>query len=618
MLTDLISLLSPQNRRLFKLNTFAPESEEDLLLEHFSGSEGLSRLYQMDLALLSQRSDVKLKSLIGKLATVEIELSDGGIRYINGYINRFSTQGSDGGFVRYSAMLGPWLWMLTCRFDSRIFQDKTVQGVVSEVFAGFGSLAKYEFRLSKSLKPYSYITQYRESDFNFIQRLLENEGLFYYFEHTADAHVMVITDDSSTLLPLPEQPQIRFHSASVTETADSITQWHASRQLQSGKIAVRTFDYRQPRNFLPVSMQSLNEQGDVDKFEVYDFPGQYTHATNEAGENLVRNRIEALELVGKTFYGYSNCRAMKPGYTFELTQHYVHDAGGAEDRQFLLLSVEHRGSNNYMTGDEAGYDNKFVCVRRKIAFRPQLSTRKPLINGPQTAIVVGPPGEEIFTDELGRVKLQFHWDRLGQFNDQSSCWVRVAQSGASGGFGSIQIPRVGDEVVVVFLDGNPDRPLIMGSLYNSSNTPPWSLPANKTQSGFLTRSMKGDGGTANFFRFEDKAGAEQIIMHAERNMDTEIELDETHDVGNNRAITVGGTHTETVKKDTVVNVTEGSYTLQVDNQFIQVAAKQHIILQVGDSSITLTPEGIEIKGKVITTTSSDITKITGAPVRIND
>ncbi|HDS1060753.1 type VI secretion system tip protein VgrG [Pseudomonas putida] len=617
MLTDLISLLSPQNRRLFKFNTFAQNNEEDLLLEHFSGSEGLSRLYQFDLALLSQRSDVKLKSLIGRPATVEIELADGTSRYINGYINRFSTQGSDGGYVRYSALLGPWLWMLTCRFDSRIFQDKTVQDVVSEVFAGFGSLAKYEFRLNKALKPYSYITQYRESDFNFIQRLLENEGLFYYFEHTADAHVMIITDDSSTLLPLPEQPQIRFHSASVTETADSITQWHASRQLQSGKIAVRTFDYRQPRNFLPVTMQSLNEQGDVDKFEIYDFPGQYTHGTYEAGENLVRNRIEALELVGKTFYGDSNCRAMKPGYTFELTQHYVHDSGDAEDRQFLLLSVEHRGSNNYLTGDQAGYHNKFVCVRRKIAFRPQLSTRKPLINGPQTAIVVGPPGEEIFTDELGRVKLQFHWDRLGQFNDQSSCWVRVAQSGASGGFGSIQIPRVGDEVVVVFLDGNPDRPLIMGSLYNSTNTPPWSLPANKTQSGFLTRSMKGDGGTANFFRFEDKAGAEQIIMHAERNMDTEIELDETHDVGNNRVIKVGGTHSEVIKKDTLVNVTEGSYTLKVDNNLIQVSAMESILLEVGTSKITIKPNKITIEADSIDILGKN-TFVKGDRVDINE
>ncbi|CAI3803474.1 Actin cross-linking toxin VgrG1 [Pseudomonas sp. MM223] len=615
---SIASLLNPQNRRLFKLNTFAAAGEDSFLLESFSGSEGLSRLYQFDLALLSDTANVKLKALIGRPATLEIELADGAVRHVNGYINRFSSQGSDGGYVRYAAVLSPWLWMLTCRFDSRIFQNKTVEDVVSEVFAGFGTLPKYEFRLSKALKQHSYITQYRESDFNFVQRLLENEGLFYYFEHTADSHVMIITDDSSTLLPLPEQPQIRFHSTSVTETADSITQWRAIRQLQSGKIAVRTFDYRQPRNFLPVTMQSLNDQGDVDKFEIYDFPGQYTHGTYEDGELMVRNRIEALELLGKTFYGDSNCRVMRPGFTFELIQHYEHDLGDAENRNFLLLSIEHRGSNNYMTGDQAGYFNKFVCVRKKIPYRPQLSTRKPSINGPQTAIVVGPPGEEIYTDELGRVKLQFHWDRNGEFNDQSSCWVRVAQSGASGGFGSIQIPRVGDEVVVVFLDGNPDRPLIMGSLYNSSNTPPWALPANKTQSGFLTRSMKGDGGTANFFRFEDKAGAEQIIMHAERNMDTEIELDETHDVGNNRSMTVGGTHTETVKKDTVVQVTEGSYTLQVDNQFIQVAAKQHIILQVGESSITLTPEGVEIKGKVIVTTSTDTTQITGAAVRIND
>ena len=325
-----------------------------------------------------------------------------------------------------------------------------------------------------------------------------------------------------------------------------------------------------------------------------------------------------MEVHGKTFSGESNCRAMEPGRHFQLTQHYDHDNDAPEDRAFLLLSVNHWGRNNYSNEGEAGYRNAFTCIRRKITFRPVQQTPRGVISGPQTAIVVGPPGEEIYTDALGRVKLQFHWDRNGEFNDQSSCWVRVAQSGASGGFGSILIPRVGDEVVVVFLDGNPDRPLIMGSLYNSNNTPPWSLPANKTQSGFLTRSMKGDGATANFFRFEDKAGAEQIIMHAERNMDTEIELDETHDVGNNRTITVGGTHTEQIKKDTVVQVTEGSYTLQVDNQFVQVSANEHIILKVGDSSITLTPQGIEIKGKVIVTTSTDTTQITGAAVRIND
>jgi type VI secretion system secreted protein VgrG len=617
MTMDLAALLSPQNRRLFKFKNLA-NPEQQLLIESFKGREALSQAYSFELLLVCEDSGVELKSMMGQLVTIEIELATGTPRYLAGYLTRFASIGSDGGMARYTATLNPWFSMLKNRFDTRIFQGNTVQEVVTQVFALCPAFSRHEFRLSRPQKRYTYITQYRETDFNFVQRLLEEEGMFYYFEHTAEGHTMIICDDSSSLMPLPDQPQIRFHTASVTETADSITQWSGNRKLQSGKIAVQTFDYRQPHNRLPVSMNSLNKQGDVESFEIYDFPGQYTHGTYDEGEALLRLRIEALELKGKSFEGASNCRAMKPGYTFELLQHYDHDQGNAEDRQFLLMSVESEGHNNYLNGHPASYYNTFSCVRKKIVFRPQLSTPRPTISGPQTAIIVGPPGEEIFTDELGRVKIQFHWDRNGQYNDHSSCWVRVAQSGASGGFGSIQIPRVGDEVIVVFLDGNPDRPLIMGSLYNSQNTPPWSLPANKTQSGFLTRSMKGDGGTANFFRFEDKSGAEQIIMHAERNMDTEIEVDETHHVGANRTISVGGTHTETIKKDTVMNVQEGSLTIQVDNQFIQVSAKEHIILQVGDSSITLTPDGIEIRGKSISTVSSGTTQITGSQVRVND
>ncbi|MDH0747880.1 type VI secretion system tip protein VgrG [Pseudomonas sp. GD03842] len=617
MSMDLAALFTPQNRRLFKFKNLA-NPEQQLLIESFKGREGLSQAYSFELLLVCEDSGVELKSMMGQHVTIEIELATGSPRYIAGYLTRFASIGSDGGMARYTATLNPWFSMLKNRFDTRIFQGNTIEEVVTQVFALCTAFSRHEFRLTKPQKRYTYITQYRETDFNFVQRLLEEEGMFYYFEHTAEGHTMIICDDSSTLVALPEQPQIRFHTASVTETADSITQWSGNRQLQSGKIAVQTFDYRQPKNRLPVTMNSLNKQGDVENFEIYDFPGQYTHGTYDEGEALVRLRVEALELKGKTFSGASNCRAMKPGYTFELLQHYDHDQGSAEDRQFLLMGIDSEGHNNYLNGHPASYDNTFTCVRKKIPFRPQLSTPRPTIAGPQTALIVGPPGEEIFTDELGRVKIQFHWDRNGQYNDHSSCWVRVAQSGASGGFGSIQIPRVGDEVVVVFLDGNPDRPLIMGSLYNSQNTPPWSLPANKTQSGFLTRSMKGDGGTANFFRFEDKAGAEQIIMHAERNMDTEIEVDESHHVGANRTITVGGTHTETIKKDTVMNVQEGSLTIQVDNQFIQVSAKAHIILQVGDSSITLTPEGIEIRGNSISTVSTGTTQITGAQVRVND
>ncbi|EKG34554.1 type VI secretion system tip protein TssI/VgrG [Pseudomonas syringae] len=595
---DFSSLFTAQNRRLFKL-TMALSGGQELLLESFVGQEGLSSDFGFQLELISDDPGVKLKSAIGQSATVEIELATGGSRYINGHVFGFGANGSDGGMSKYSAYIGSWLGFLEQRFDSQIYQDQTVEQVLTKVFSHYEGLAKYEFRVNRVLKPHSYITQYRESDSHFIRRLLEHEGLFFYFEHTADSHKLIIMDDSTVLTPLPEQPQIRFHTASVTETADSITSWTSAREFQPSKISVQTFDYRQPNNRIPVTMNSLNQQGDVPSFELYDYMGQYTHGTPADGEMLVRNRIEALELKGKTFVGLSNCRALRPGHTFELTQHYEHDAGSAEDRQFLVMSIEHRGSNNYTSDSQAGYANKFYSVRKKIKFRPQMDLLKPGISGPQTAIVVGPPGEEIYTDEMGRVKVQFHWDRYGKFDDKSSCWVRVAQSGASGGFGSMQIPRVGDEVVVVFLDGNPDRPLVMGSLYNSQNTPPWSLPANKTQSGFLTRSAKGDGGTANFFRFEDKAGAEQVIMHAERNMDTEIELDEKHEVGNNRKVTVGGTNTEIIQKDTVTNVQQGSFTLKVDNQFIQVDAKQYILLKVGDSSISITPEGIQIKGKVI-------------------
>jgi type VI secretion system secreted protein VgrG len=606
-----------QHQRLFTFDSPLPP-EQELQLLSFSGREAISELFSFQAHLISQDARIELKKLIGKKVTLGIALADGTTRYISAHVSDFVHTGADGGIANYTAELVPWIWILSRRRDSRIFQDKTTEQIVKEVFDYYLSLAEHEFRLSQPLKPISYCTQYQESDLNFVLRLLEQEGLFFTFEHSQEGHRMIISDDSSMLPQLERQPLIRYHSASVTETADSITAWSSARRMQPTRLTLKSFDYKQPGNPHLVQLNSVNQQGEVGQYEVFEYEGLYGYADSDEGMRKARRRLEAMEVDGKTFHGESNCRAMEPGHYFELSQHYDHDNDAPDDRQFLLLSVTHWGQNNYANDGEAGYRNSFSCIRRKIPFRPALRTPRAGISGPQTAIVVGPHGEEIYTDELGRVKLQFHWDRNGEFNDQSSCWVRVTQSGASGGFGSIQIPRIGDEVVVVFLDGNPDRPLIMGSLYNSTNTPPWSLPANKTQSGFLTRSMKGDGGTANFFRFEDKAGAEQIIMHAERNMDTEIELDETHDVGNNRSITVGGTHTETVKKDTVVQVTEGSYTLQVDNQFIQVAAKQHIILQVGDSSITLTPEGIEIKGKVIVTTSTDTTQITGAAVRIND
>jgi len=555
---------------------------------------------------MSQDARIELKKLIGKKVTMGIELVDGSTKYISAHVSDFIHTGADGRVANYSAELVPWLWILSRRRDSRIFQDKTTEQIVKEVFAYYLTLADHEFRLSKPLKPINYCTQYQESDLNFVLRLLEQEGLFFTFQHSQEGHRMIISDDSSVLTQLAGQPVIRYHRASVTETDDSITAWSSSRRFQPTQLTLKSFDYKQPGNPHLVQLESINQQGEVGRLEVFDYEGLYGYADADEGMRKARHRLEAMEVQGKVFSGKSNCRAMEPGYYFELSQHYDHDNDPQEERQFLILSVKHRGQNNYSSSGQAGYQNNFTCIRRKIPFRPSLNTPRGLISGPQTAIVVGPPGEEIYTDELGRVKLQFHWDRNGEFNDESSCWVRAAQSGASGGFGSIQIPRVGDEVVVVF-DGNPDRPLIMGSLYNSTNTPPWALPANKTQSGFLTRSMKGKGSNANFFRFEDKAGAEQIIMHAERNLDTEVEADDSLKVGGNRSIKVEGKHSETIKLETSIAVEEGSYFVTVDQGAVKIKAATSIVLKVGSSKLEMNSDGtITLSGITVDVAGSTI------------
>ena len=505
---ELAKIFSPQNRRLIKFTT-ATDGAQELLLERYSGREGLSTLFGFELALISQDAQLPLKTLIGQPALLDIELASGGSRYIHGCISRFSLQRSDGGLAHYCATLSPWLWMLSRRFDSRIFQEQTIEDVLRHVFAAYGALPNFAFRLELPLKTHSYLTQYRESDLDFVLRLLEREGWFFYFDHSKEGHELIITDHSSDLQPLVQQPQIRYHSASVTEIADSITQWSSNRILQSGRMAIQTFDYRQPRNPLPVSMPSLNEQGDVPAYEIYDFPGHYSHPLPEGGETLVRHRLEALEVQGKTFHGVSNCRAMLPGYTFELTGHFDHDRDTPVDRHFLLLAVEHSGCNNYLSQQPAQYLNRCVCIRRKIPYRAPMTIARPTIAGALTAIVIGPEGEEVFTDEQARVQVRFHWQR-NQDPAQCTTWLRVAMPSAGAGFGHQFLPRIGQEVLVTFLGGDIDRPLVTSVLYNADHRPPrfsnaMGLPGNRTLSGIQTQEHKGNG--FNELLFDDTPGA---------------------------------------------------------------------------------------------------------------
>lgn len=501
---DLAALCTPQHRRLFKINT-ALKNEQTLLLDAFSGHEALSELFSFELKLLSQSADIALKSLIGQPAQIQIELTDGKSRVIDGCISRFSLESTDGGYAHYSATLVPWLWHLSRRQDSRIFQEQTVEEIIRAVLSSYGALPQFEFRLFQPLKTHSYVTQYFETDLNFVLRLLEAEGLFFFFEHSEQGHCMVVADHSPNLLPLPTQPRIRYHSASVTESADAITHWSAHREFQPGSIAVQTFDYKQPNNPLVVSMSNLNDQGETPSYEIYDHSQAYSHRDYDEGNALLRRRIELLELKSKLFKGAGHCRSMLPGYTFELLQHFDHDRGAAEDRQFLLLRVEHEGRNNYLSTHPADYANAFTCVRSHVVFRPARTIARPTITGPLTAMVVGPQGEEVFTDEMGRIQVRFHWQRREDFSStgarkdaQDTTWLRVAMPSAGEGFGHQFLPRIGQEVMVQHMGGDVDRPVVTGVLYNAVEpTPRFSavpgLPGNKVLSGIKTREHKGNG-----------------------------------------------------------------------------------------------------------------------------
>jgi type VI secretion system secreted protein VgrG len=649
-MSDIAGFLNLQNSRLLTIKTPLSGTAE-LVLGDFQCSEGLSVLFDMRLGLASRDSTIELKQMIGQPVTVSLQLANalggGSARYFHGYVTQFAHTGTDGGLATYSATVQPWLWMLSRRFDSRIFQDKSARDILDEVFAQYAKLAAYEFRLSRTLKPYSYCTQYRETDLNFVLRLMELEGLFFYFEHTQDGHKLIVADDSTQAKPIDGGVSQRYSPGERLDDEAVVTQWSAQRQLTSGAVSMKAYDYKVPGARRYVSGESAVDQGDVERYEIYDYVGLHGFDSTDRGEELARFRLESLAAGGKTFSGSGTGRTLAPGRYFELSAHYDHDSGSQEDRQFLLTNVRHHGVNNYQSNEgAASYAASFQCIRKKIPFRPPPVHARPVIAGPQTAIVVGPKGEQIHTDALGRVKIQFHWDRLGQRNQGSSCWVRVGQPWAGGGFGSVQIPRVGDEVVVSFLDGNPDRPLIISSVYNAQNMPPWSLPAGATQSGFLTRSYKGTAANANAIRFEDKHGEEEVWLHAEKDQRIEVENNESHSVGATRTKTIGvdeivkiggqqthtitgartqnvggdhtqtikgahtqnvaGTHTQTIGGDATWKTTgpqaggggsAGDISIESSQGKIHLKAATELIIEVGPSVIHLKADGtIEISG----------------------
>ncbi len=539
-----------QENRFITIET--PLGKDKLLLTKFDGKDELSRLFHFELNFISEDHSIPFEKIIGQNVTISIFTADGDKRYFHGLISRFS-QGRGGGegegdsrFSHYSASMVPWLWLLTRTADSRIFQEKSVPDIIKSIFEEHG-FQDFSFRLTGNYNPRTYCVQYRESDFNFVSRLFEEEGIYYYFEHAEKAHTLVIADSPGEHAPCPKQEEASCEvSAGGWLEEDVISTLNVEQQIRPGKYTLNDFNFEMPATNLRVSATAKSEQnlGPGDR-EIYDHPGEYEAKTG--GQNLVDIRMEEEEARFATISGDSNCRAFTSGYRFKLTNHYRSDLN---DEEYVLTAVEHRATQGgYISGEtDASYENSFSCIPFKVPFRPVRSTPRPVVDGVQTAIVVGPAGEEIYTDEHGRVKVQFHWDREGKKDDKSSCWIRVSQVWAGAKWGAMYIPRIGHEVIVNFVEGDPDRPIIVGRVYHGDNQPPYPLPAEKTKSTIKSDSTLGGGGS-NEFRFEDKKGEEEVFLHGQKDWTIAIENDKNQTVGHDETLAVANNRSKSVGVD---------------------------------------------------------------------
>lgn len=521
---------------------------DDLKFHTLDGSDELGRLFEFRIEALADSHSLSLKDMLGKPVTVRIEQQDLSTRYLNGIVARASLAGRRAErYYGYELIVRPWLWLATRRSDCRIFQNKTVPEIVQEVLSTYGF--PIESHLAETYVPRDYCVQYNETDAAFVSRLMEFEGIYFWFRHAEDTHTLMLGDAMSSHTALPGYETIPYIARDRTAIADEerIDGWLPAQEVSVGRHQTTDYDYTKPRADL--SSQKVDPRGhDHDSLASFEWPGGYRD--DAPGAHYSRVRLEEQQAEHERASADTDVRGVAPGYLFTLERCPRAD----QNREYLIVRCQYRFQENAYASDqgaEAVLHRTMMLVQpSSLPYRSPRDTPRPRTNGPQTATVVGPPGEEIWTDQYGRVKLQFRWDRYGQSNQDSSCWVRVSSPWAGGGFGGVQIPRVGDEVVVDFLNGDPDEPIVTGRVYNGEKMPPWGLPGSATQSGLLSRSSP--GGTtehANAFRFEDKKGAEQLWMHAERNFDAETELDHSLSVGNNHTHTVGNDETMQVKNN---------------------------------------------------------------------
>jgi type VI secretion system secreted protein VgrG len=532
--------------RIFTVHT--PVGPEMLKFQSLSGRERISRLFEFRLGMLSTSQDITAEQLLGHDVTVEVETQALGRRFLNGEVTSFALVGRDGRYHRYEAIVRPWAWYMTRTANCRIFQQKTVIEIIEDLFFKYGDVPSWGLlnRTNETYRKWDYCVQYQETDFNFVSRMMEHEGICYYFKHEKGKHTLVLADSPGGHDALPEYDRIPYIGRDAVGEAreEHVESWRVSKQVDSGGYITDDYDFTKPRAKL--EQRKTHPLGHAnDRYKVYEYPGGYTIPSPD-GEFYAKVRLEELQAPHEILVGQTRVRGVAPGYRFDLYRCPRAD----QNRTYLILGVDYQWTENpYEAEDDEGtlHEATITCQDSAVQYRPPRATPKPLTNGPQTAEVVGPPGEEIYTDGYGRVKVQFRWDREGKRDQNSSCWIRVSHQWAGANFGTIHIPRIGQEVIVDFIDGDPDYPIITGRVYNADEMPPWKLPDHKTQSGILTRSTpKGSVTNANLIRFEDMKGAEELHVHAQKDLVTMVEHDEIRKVGNNRDIEIGNNHTEKI------------------------------------------------------------------------
>ncbi|CQK92631.1 type VI secretion system Vgr family protein [Salmonella enterica] len=599
-----------------------------LLFASLDGGETLSELFSyvvqlktpdtLNLGYVSPAANLPLKPMVGKDLCVNIELDGGGKRHISGLVTAARVVGHEGRSVTYELRMEPWVKLLTHTSDYKAFQNKTVVDILDEVLAEYPY--PVEKRLVESYPVRTWQVQYGETDFDFLQRLMQEWGIYWWFEHSEDSHTLVLADAISAHKACPDSPLVEWHQEGLKLDKEFIHTITANESLRTGQWVLDDFDFTKPRSLLANTVANPRETGHA-TYEHYEWPGDYFDKSE--GEMLTRIRMEAQRSPGSRVLGGGNIRTLMTGYTFTLENYPTAEV----NQEYLLMqtllfvqdNAQHSGQDQHFT-----FSTRFELHPTREVFRPQRTVSKPHTKGPQSAIVTGPAGQEIWTDQYGRVKGQFGWDRYGKMDENSSCWIRVSYPWAGKGFGMIQIPRIGQEVLVDFKNGDPDLPIIVGRTYNQDTMPPWGLPGMASQSGIFSHSLYGGPTNGNMLRFDDKTGAEEVKFHAEKDLNTTVKNNETHTVMVDRTKTIIKNETNSIGEDRNTTVTKNdglsvklaqtinigtTYRLDVGDQFT---------LRCGNAALVLHKDGsIEFCGKQLMLHTSDVMQLIGKGIDMN-